>query len=201
MRALSAGGVLVLFCIAGYAVADDKASRKLGKTSNFVDELYASIQEAKKAKDILSGITTVEIAEKIIGHFIPNKLITKPVKGVDKELQALAKEVSGTHVASFLLDHNLTAEEAIELAVLFDKIPLYAKIHSTRAGIRGVDATMDVFDEMHYHGAHEGIGVEHKYYLSDEQFDYLIGQSPKFRVHWYRAREILKLSMWRKLGR
>ena len=185
---------LRLFCILGFVLVCDAGYAGADSDDNFVNKLYASIQEAKKAKDILSGITNVEIAEEIIRYFITD---TKRIKGVDKELQALSREISGTHVATFLLDQSLTSEEAIELAVLFDKVPLYAKLSATSADRKGIDTSMVMFDEMNYRGAHEGIDADHRYYLNDKQLDYLIGQSQKFRVHWYRAREMLKLALRR----
>ena len=179
--------VVLLICGTGYAA---------GKDSGFIDNLHASIQEAKKAQDILSGITDVELAEEIFAHFDSDFKLTN---GVDKKLQVLAQEIGNTHVATFLLDNSLTKEEAVELAVLFDKVPLYAKISDSDVTRKGLDSHMVMFDEMHHHGAHETIDVGHQYFLNDKQLDYLIDQPQKFRVHWYRAREIFKLAL-RRIG-
>ncbi|MDE3269829.1 MAG: hypothetical protein OYH77_06060 [Pseudomonadota bacterium] len=154
-------------------------------------DLHRKIQTAKEAQAIFEGHTRLELAAFVGKHIA----MTKPPKGIDEKLHEHHQDVASVYATAFILTNNLDNEEAIELAVMFNAMPLYTKIPPKALEKRVLHSDRSLEDDLYFYDAHEGFAADHKHYLSEEQVSDLINTPHKLRVHWYKAREVLKLAL------
>ena len=167
----------------------------------FIDKLNRLVVASKEAKEIFKELNNSDLARKIYEHLTREEnliLEGKDIPAYIGEMLAKSREVESLYIATFLLDYKIDEDEAVELAAFFDRIPLFGLIPGTHWDRLATESDMTLEDEFRFHDSSVVFPISGEYeelFLNKEQAEMLVKSPKKIRLHYIRARELLKLAI------